>query len=152
MLAATSSFSFGLHLGGAGLSSSFNPFSIISLSPVIILSRSSWLILSAQACSSPCRSYLLCRFYLVCPALSVRMHVSLGKNAPYTRQIERFGDIESLAGCTIDTHESRFRKRHRILSTETGTLIGGGWGASPPGSPLVGSPVTRIAEIDPPPA
>ena len=27
----------------------------------------------------------------------------------------------------------------------------GGWGASPPGSPLVGSPVTRNAEIDPPP-
>jgi hypothetical protein len=33
---------------------------------------------------------------------------------------------------------------------------GGGWGAglgaSPPGSPLAGSPVTRNAEIDPPPA
>jgi hypothetical protein len=27
----------------------------------------------------------------------------------------------------------------------------GGCGASPPGSPLVGSPVTRNAEIDPPP-
>ena len=29
---------------------------------------------------------------------------------------------------------------------------GRGRGASPPGSPLVGSPVTRNAEIDPPPA
>jgi hypothetical protein len=28
---------------------------------------------------------------------------------------------------------------------------GGGRGASPPGSPLAGSPVTRNAEIDPPP-
>ena len=28
----------------------------------------------------------------------------------------------------------------------------GGWGASPPGSPLVGSPVTRNTEIDPPPS
>jgi hypothetical protein len=29
---------------------------------------------------------------------------------------------------------------------------GRGRGASPPGSPLAGSPVTRNAEIDPPPA
>ena len=44
----------------------------------------------------------------------VRTHVSLGKDAPYTRQIERFGDIVAhpiLGVCTIDTHESRFRKR-----------------------------------------
>src|SRR5271166_3972850 len=38
----------GVHLGGAGLSSSFNPFSIISLRPIIILSRSSCLVLSAS--------------------------------------------------------------------------------------------------------
>ena len=30
--------------------------------------------------------------------------------------------------------------------------VGAGSGASPPGSPLAGSPVIRNAEIDPPPA
>jgi hypothetical protein len=41
----------------------------------------------------------------------VRVHISLGKDAPRTRPIERFGDIVAhpiLADCTIDTHESKF--------------------------------------------
>jgi hypothetical protein len=41
----------------------------------------------------------------------VRTHGSLGKDAPCTRAIERFGDIvpiRSSAGCTIDMHESDF--------------------------------------------
>jgi hypothetical protein len=46
----------------------------------------------------------------------VRTHVSLGKDAPCTRQIEQLGPlllrILFSADCTIDTHESRFRKRH----------------------------------------
>src|SRR3989440_7554304 len=39
----------------------------------------------------------------------VRTHVSLGKDAPCTRQIERFGDIVAhpiLGGLHIDIHES----------------------------------------------
>ena len=39
----------------------------------------------------------------------VRTHVSLGKDAPFTRSIERYGDIVAypiLAGFTIDTPES----------------------------------------------
>jgi hypothetical protein len=41
----------------------------------------------------------------------VRTHVSLGKDAPCTRAIERFGDIVAhpiLAGYTIDMHETDF--------------------------------------------
>jgi hypothetical protein len=49
----------------------------------------------------------------------VRTHVSLGKDAPRSRPIERFGEtllpIRFLAGFTIDTQESSFRKRHQAL-------------------------------------
>ena len=44
----------------------------------------------------------------------VRTHVTLGKDAPCTRAIERFGDIVAirfLAGSAIDTLESSFQKR-----------------------------------------
>jgi Integrase core domain len=44
----------------------------------------------------------------------VRTHVSLGKDTPCTRPIERSETllrIRSSAGYTIDTHESSFRKR-----------------------------------------
>jgi transposase InsO family protein len=44
----------------------------------------------------------------------VRTHVSLGKDAPCRRPIERFGDIVSypiLGGLHYHTHEFRFRKR-----------------------------------------
>ena len=43
----------------------------------------------------------------------VRTHVSLGKDAPCTRAIERFGDVIAqpiLVGYTIDTHEFEFSK------------------------------------------
>jgi hypothetical protein len=46
----------------------------------------------------------------------VRTHVSLGKDAPYTRPIQRFGGvarIRSLAAYIIGTLKSRFRKRQR---------------------------------------
>ena len=45
---------------------------------------------------------------------TVRTHLSLAKDAPCTRPIERFGDIvahPSLMGSTIATHESSFQKR-----------------------------------------
>ena len=41
----------------------------------------------------------------------MRTHLSLAKDAPCTRPIERFGDIIAqliLGGYTIDTHESEF--------------------------------------------
>jgi hypothetical protein len=48
----------------------------------------------------------------------IRTHVSLGRDAPCTRPIERFGSrIRSLAGSTIDTLESSFQKRQDTACT-----------------------------------
>jgi hypothetical protein len=47
-----------------------------------------------------------------------RPHVSLGKDAPNRRPIERFGDIVAhaiWADCITGTHESSFWKRQRAL-------------------------------------